>query len=480
MAKSLKNGIAWVSISIIARNIVSIIQLSILTRFLDKSDFGIIAIATLFVNFTLLFMDMGVSAGIIHIRQINKREYSSLYFLNLILGAFLTIVLYAITPILTAQYNSEDLTIIVRLLCITIFINSLGNQQRVICQKESNFTRLSLVEIISSLVTFITATYTAYKGMGAYSLACSTIAGTLVNNIIHLYYGLRRDHGISFHFSIKEVRPFFKIGIYSVGSQILDFFTRELDIIILSSTLGLEFLGIYNVAKRIPIALYSFIVPVFNKVFAPYFADLNREASSLYQGYLQLSKNVAVLSIPLFFLLSANSPSIMNIMFGSDFIEGAPIQSIFSIMIAFNTFMSMCGSLQIAKGRTDIGLQWTILSISLTAIVYYISSSYGLKWFLIGIVVRTLFDIIFIWIIQYRRLIDMSLTDYLSIFVNPLIICSIVSMPLWLYFYTPNLCVLIISPIVFICIYIVLIMHTSSKLTLINLWYNIKKDIHNV
>ena len=214
MANNIVRGIGWSTISSIARNGVSLLQIAILTRFLEKEDFGIIAIAMLFVGFTQLFLDMGISAGIIHRQNITNKEYSSLFWLNIFVGTFLTLILYILSPFLTAGYNSKELTEIVQMLCFSILINAFGTQQRTYCQKKLYFKRIALLEILSAITTFTVAILTAHYGFGAYSLAYSTLAGAIVLNVCHFIIGLIKDSRLSFHFNLNETKPFLKIGIY--------------------------------------------------------------------------------------------------------------------------------------------------------------------------------------------------------------------------------------------------------------------------
>ena len=82
MANRVTKGIIWTTLSSILRNVVSLLQIAILTRFLLKEEFGIIAIANMFLAFTTMFLDMGMAAGIIHKQNITKKEYSSIFWLN--------------------------------------------------------------------------------------------------------------------------------------------------------------------------------------------------------------------------------------------------------------------------------------------------------------------------------------------------------------------------------------------------------------
>ena len=421
----------------------------------------------MFVSFTQLFLDMGISVGILHYQDIKKEVYSSLYWLNIIMGVGLTALLFFISPLLTESYQSDDLDNVVRILCFSILLNSIGNQQRVVCQKKSNFKRLSIIEIISSIITLAIAISTAYMGYGVYSLAFSTITGLMFNNLSHFICGLIHDNKIAPHFKFSETFPFIKIGIYSMGSQILDFLSMELDIVIVSATLGLDFLGVYNIAKKLSLSVYRLVTPIILKVFTPLLAEIGHNREKLTNSYLTLSKMISLYIIPLFFLIATFSPTIMELMFGESFVEGAPVQSIFAVMCGFNSFMGVCGALQVATGRTDLGLAWTIFCIIVTATVFYTTSMFGVTCFLCGIVLRTLIEVVFIWVIQFRQMLKISFSEYLKVFDLPLIISMVLAAPCIMFFYYPNIVVTIIGSIFYITLYFIAIYNSSYKKILI-------------
>ena len=72
-------GVKWTTISTVVLAAATILKISVLTRFLDKSDFGLMALVTFFMGFMQLFNDMGLTSAILHKQDITKREYASLY-----------------------------------------------------------------------------------------------------------------------------------------------------------------------------------------------------------------------------------------------------------------------------------------------------------------------------------------------------------------------------------------------------------------
>ena len=462
MANRIASGLGWTTASTILRNLVGLLQIAILTRFLAKGDFGIVAVANLFVAFTGMFLDMGISAGIIHRQNITNKEYSSLFWLNIIFGLLLTSVLYFLAPIFASSYDSDDLVSVIRLICFTIMLNAIGTQQRTFCQKKTYFKRIAVIECIANICIFSVALISAMLGCGVYSLAYSTLAGAMILNLSHFVMGLIKDSRLSFHFSVRETIPFLKIGIYQVGSQILDFFTRELDIIIVSSTLGLEFLGVYNIAKRVPTALYSFIQPIVGRVFTPLFAEMSSDMDRIKVNYMKLSKSLSWVSFPMYMLLTALSPTVIAIVFGVDYLEGVPVMMAFCLKYAFNGVNGVCGALQVATGRTDIGLMWTIYLIVATAAVYYLSSLMGINAFLIGICLLTIVNAIVCWYMQFRKMVGISFAEYLTIYTRSFLISISLSAIVYTVYSTPSIIYSIVASFFFIVAYFFLLLKSRD------------------
>lgn len=71
------NGVKWTSLSAVVNACAKLGQISILTRFLRKEDFGLIAIAVLVISFTEIFMDMGISSAVLHKQDISKNVFTT-------------------------------------------------------------------------------------------------------------------------------------------------------------------------------------------------------------------------------------------------------------------------------------------------------------------------------------------------------------------------------------------------------------------
>ena len=471
LLKATAKGVAWTTVSTVVRSVVSLLQVAILTRFLDKSDFGIVAIATLFLGFTQIFLDLGISAGIMHKQDTTPQQYSSLFWLNIIMGVLLTGILCACSPLVTLAYHEPSLTKIISWLSLTVFFSALGSQHRTVQQKKMRFKYISLVEISTSVLSMALAVFLAYLNYGVYSLVYANVFNAASVGFLFLCIGLYHDRNISFHFKLSETYDYLKIGIFSIGSQVLDYFSQELDILIISATLGKEVTGLYSLCKKLVTSLYGMMNSIVSKVITPVFAVIQKEKVRVSQLYNDIVESLAMVNMPIYCLIAIFATDILKCLYGEQYIDGALVMSFMALTYGVNTTSNPVGSLQIAMGRTDYGFYWTILRIITTSIAIFIGAQFSisaiaLSLFILNFVLHPLF-----WRITIQPLIG---GGYCEFFKVSLLICIVVIMStLPLYFFCHNmtsmlLCLLI--GLLYIVIYMFVLIRYFPNAYIVNMF----------
>lgn len=469
LLKNTTKGMVWTTFSMVIRSVVSLLQVSILTRYLDKSEFGLIAIATVFIGFTQIFLDLGLSSGIMHKQDITSKQYSSLFWLNIFTGIILTLILIAFIPLIANAYNDNSLIPILSFLSLTIFFSSLGSQHRTVQQKEMRFKYIAIIEIVCSFLTMILAVILAIHGYGVFSLVYSTLFNAILNNLLFLIIGLYNDRNIRLYFRLQDTYPFLKIGVFSLGTRVLDYFSREIDIIFISATYGKDILGLYSLCKKLIIALYNAINPIITKVLTPLFAKIQTDKSRIKNVYYNLIETLSLTNFPIYFLVSIFSTGILYFIYGEEYKEGAIILSILSVYYGKLSTGNPVGSLQIALGRTDAGFYWTIFRIVLTLIAVYIGSFFSIEGLVFSMFIMSLLSIPLSWRITIRPLIGGEFWEYFFLSFKPFIVISAVSVPFYFFFYdTTSIFLMIIFAIIFILTTIVVSYKIFPKSYIIN------------
>lgn len=478
---SLVSGMKWTTLSAVVKSVVKLLQVAILTRFLPKSDFGTIAIATLFIGFTELFLDMGISSAIMHRQDTTKEEYSSLFWLNILTGIILTGILWIVSPFIAQYYNDESLTLILRMLSLNVLFSSIGRQHATIRHKNLDFKFLANVELATYLGTFVIAVLLAYIGFGVFSLVYSTLFAIAFPNIINCIYGIHKDGNIHLHFKIKETYPYLKIGVYKIGSLIIDFFCREFDVLIISTTLGKETLGMYSLCKKIVQMMYNLVNPILTKVLTPLFAKIQNDKQRLTTNYLRIVNILATTNHPLYILIAVLSTSILNTLYGPTYLDGQYVLSLLAVSYGLMSICNPVGTLQVALGRTDIGFYWTIFRIITNTLFIYVGALFSINGLAAAILLYNLFVIFPFWYMQYRPMLHISFSEYLKSNIYQFLVAILCAIPcVALFYYNTNIILSVLICIVYITIYTFIMQKVDKENYIIDMIKaNIKSKVNS-
>jgi O-antigen/teichoic acid export membrane protein len=424
--KQMIAGLKWSSVGTIGLAVFQLLQISILTRLLPKEAFGLIALALLVVNFTNIFVEMGLTSAIFYKQNATTKEYSSLYWLNIMISVFLYIVLFLLSKLIAVFYNEFELVNVIRVLSLNIIFISIGKQHKALLQKKLEFNVVAKIDLFSYLVGLLLAVYLAWKGYGVYSLIYSTLITSLLSSVMLLFIRLS-DDPIELHFSFKDTKPFMKVGGYSLGSDILDYFSREIDIIIIGKFIGTEFLGVYSLAKQISLKAYSIMMPIIFNVFNPMLSTLNRDKERMEEYFLKIVYGVTNITFPVYLCIILAATEILTMLYGSNYKEGAITLIALSVFQASFTIVKPSGSLQIATGRTDVGFLWTIFRNVMTIIVLFIAISFfDVHLIPVFLAALSIVLVFLLWSLQIKRMTSIKFKSYILQFIYPLIVMSFV------------------------------------------------------
>ncbi len=431
LLKTASRGVIWTTASTVVRSLVSLLQVTILARYLSKEEFGIIAIATIFTGFAEIFMDMGISNGIMHRQNTTKNEYSSLFWLNIMMGVMLTSVIALSTPLIAYLYKEPRLVSILSLLSLGILFSSIGSQHKIVQQKKLRFKLISIVETTAAICTLISVVVFVKLGCGIYSLVFSTLVNYIVSNLAFFFIGVTQDRNISFHFNFKETLPCLRIGIYSVASDIFNYFSREIDVILISATLGKDTLGVYSLCKKIIVALFNAINPILSKVLTPLFALIQDDKARIKSVYYDIVESVSLLSFPIYFGVAIFSYPVLYYLYGVSYTTGYITLAILSLYYGYLSSSHPIGPLLVALGKTDLCFYWTVLRTVFMALAVILGSLFDINGIVLFMLLFTLLTVPVMWWMALMKTIGGTCRSYLTLSYKPFVILIVLTAPIF-------------------------------------------------
>lgn len=458
------SGVKWTTVSTFMTTLVAVLRLSVLTRFLSKEDFGVVAIITLVLGLTQTFADLGFSSAIMYRQDLTRRDFSSLYWIQLIFFFIIYVAISLCSGVVAGFYETSSLTYLLPLALLDLICYGIGRLYDTILQREFLFKVIAIRNIVCSLISLAVAIVLAALGFGIYSLVLSTLFQTLVNNVWNAVAG-QKYYKIQFTVSFKRTIPLIRIGIYQTGTQIVDYISAKLDILIIGKLLGAEALGIYSLAKELVMKVVVIINTIANKVLLPYFSVLQNDDDVLRRNYCRVIRLLSLVNIPVTMSVGLLSSCVVPIFYGDSFMEAVPIVSILSIWSIFICIGNPIGNVSIAKGRTDLSFKYVLVRILLSIPIVWITSTISVTCVAWG----QAFLAFSLFLIGYRmllyQLIRLPFRDYINSFCKIVLLSLLVSVCLYYPIHSNILC--IESSVLQLVVYMLFLMFIYGILALL-------------
>ena len=148
----------------------------VLARLLSPKDFGLVSMVTAFTGVLTWFRDFGLSAVVVQRPNITTNQHSTLFWINVLLGALLTLITLAAAPAISAFYHEPRLLWVAAVLGTTFLFNAAGIQHSALLQREMRFGDLSAISVLSLLLGTAIAIVGAAIGYGYWALVAAAVA----------------------------------------------------------------------------------------------------------------------------------------------------------------------------------------------------------------------------------------------------------------------------------------------------------------
>ena len=424
LKKQAVSGVKWTAISAVLATFFQLLLVSILARLISKSDFGLMAIAIFITGFSSMFIDMGISNAIIYRTTITHKQLSSLYWVNVFTGILIYVIIILAAPAIAIFYNDNRLIDVLYLAGATFLIQPFGMQFAVLLRKEMNFKSLAYRDVASKFIGLIVGSILGYLGYGVYALVLSSLVSTCVSTVLLVLIGIRM-HKPGFYFNYAEIKEFLSFGVFQLGEKMVNYFNTEVDSIIIGKFLGVESLGGYSIVKSFVMRPAQVINPIITKVSFPLMAKVNEDIAKVKYIYLKTLGLLSTLNFPLFLFMIFFAEPVVMIVFGKEWINTAVLLRILAAYALVRSTVNPIGSLQMARGRADLGFYWNMVLLIFVPLTVWIGSYWGIVGVCWAFFILQCSFSIPVWYFMVNKLSEASFKEYYATILYPLFIALV-------------------------------------------------------
>jgi O-antigen/teichoic acid export membrane protein len=346
-------GFGWNFITQAYKILFSSLILLILANLIAVEDFGIIGMASVFVLFFNTIQNIGFDSSIIYSKTFKEKHLLSLLILNVIVGFFIYLLGFFLSPYFSSFYHNKEIESIFKVLVLTVFLSSFGVVSKGYLQKNLDFKKLALVEVISITIAGVLAIILATKNYGFWSLVLQQLVTVGLTSLGFLVITSKSVFKESF-FSLKIISEHLKFGYNVFIFNILNFFAQQLDVLVIGKLLGEKQLGVYLLAFNLILKPISLLVQIFNKTIYPVLTKV--KMSLVRKSYIKFTFSFFFFLAPLIIFLVSISQILIPEILTNKWIETLPLLLIFGYQSIRMIIASPSGLLFLITGNPN--KQW--------------------------------------------------------------------------------------------------------------------------
>lgn len=447
-------GLFWTFSEMIMNQGVQFFIQIILARLLLPEDFGVIGMITIFISLANSLIDSGFSNALIREKKVTQEEYSTVFYFNFITAIVIYVVLFITSPLISSFFNEYKLIAILRIISLTIIVNSFGLIQKTMLSRNIDFKTQTKISVTASLVSGLIGVFAAVMGLGVWSLVIRTLFMSIIQSILLC---LHNKWIPSFVFDKNAFKRLFGFGWKLMISGLVNTLYDNLYYLIIGRGFSASELGYYTNATKLRDTVSQSITTSIQKVSYPVLSNISDVNEKLKYGYKKIIKNAAFIIFPVMIGLSSIGNVFIPILLGENWISSIVYFQILCLAGMLYPIHAINLNVLQVKGRSDLFLKVEIIkkviSIVLISMVLVLGNGIiDLLW----VAVVNSFISYFINAYYSKNLINYSIKEQVNDILPMLITSSIMGIVvhcIGIVMKTNNLFILVIQLILGVMVY---------------------------
>lgn len=406
---------AWRGVAQLAGQFCTWASTLIVIRLLAPGDYGLMAMASVFIGLFFVFGDLGLGAAVIQAPTLAGDQLSRLFGIILVVNALGCAMMLICAPAIAAFFGEPRLVLIIRILTVNFLLVALYTLPQSQLMRDLEFGLLARVDLTAGLSAAATSLLLAYLGFGVWALVSSTL---ILHGVKVIGLNLIRPTPLVPVFSLSSLSGLAGFGLLVTLDRLLFFMYGQADVLIGGRFLGKEALGIYAVALSLATIPMEKVLPVITQVSFAAFARIQADVTRVQRNLLRGLRLVSLACFPACLGMAAVAGDLIPVVLGPGW-NGmiVPLQ-ILCLVLPFKVIAALFPPALFGVGRPGVNVRNMAISMVAMACAMLVGVQFGV----IGLCLAWLiaYPLVFV-VIAHNALtpLGVSLRDFLGCVAFP-------------------------------------------------------------
>jgi PST family polysaccharide transporter len=400
MGRHIKSGILNSGAVQIIKVFCQFASVVILSRLLPPSDFGILAMAGPVYAFVTLFLDLGLNQATVQKTSLTHEEANAFFWINVGVGAALTVMLAALSPLAGWYYGDERVTSLTAAMAVLVMISAFGNQHAAILLRRMAFRASSLIDIAGTLGSLLVSVGFALVLKTYWALYFGMVAAVIIP-VIGAWIAARwKPTAPRFP---SHIAGSMKFGVGITSFNITNFFARNMDNILIGRYYGGFTLGLYDRAYKLLLFPLQRIVYPVSGIMIPVLSRMLEEPEKYRQMFLKILGQLILITWPGILWAILFSHELITTLLGDKWKDTVDIFRPLAVAALIQMVNSPSGPLYISQGRSGDYARWGIVSGVTSVLSFVIGLPFGAVGVAIAYAISEYVRTPFLWLYATRQ-----------------------------------------------------------------------------
>jgi PST family polysaccharide transporter len=337
----------------------------VLSRLLSPDDFGLIAMASVFVAFASLLRDFGMPTAALQARSLSNQQASNILWVNVLLGVCGGLLLLATSPLIVALFDEPRLYAILPIMAAALVLGGFSAQYQVHFARAARFGRLVVVDVLAQLLGLAAAVVLAISGAGYWALVCQIAVTAIVLLSAQIagsrWIPLRPRRGAG-------TSDLVRAGMHFGGAQMLTFVASNADTVVIGARWTATDLGYYNRAYQLlALPVQAMLAPL-TQVVVPMANRVRAAGGSVEHLLLRVQFLVGLVGVSVFMVAWVIAPDLVPIILGDGWDDTSQLFRILSVGGAVQIFSYVSYWSFVLGEQSRALLHYNLLTKTLTVV----------------------------------------------------------------------------------------------------------------
>lgn len=395
-------GLLWGGLNSGIQQLVGLAFGIVLGRLLSPSDYGMMAMISIFSLVATALQDSGFRTALTNIEHPKHEDYNSVFWFNIIMASSLYVILFLAAPLIGEYYHTPRVVPLCRYAFLSIVIASFGTAQSAYLFKHLRAKQQAEAGALAVILSSLTGVGMAFAGMAYWSLATQGLVYVGINTLLQWHFSPWRPsiHGITF----APVRRMFRFSCKILATTIMTHVNNNVLNILLGHYFTPRDTGNYNQAYQWNTKCYSLVQSMVAQVAQPVLVSLNGEESRQKDVFRKMMRFTAFITFPLLFGFGLVAKEFIVTAIGEKWLASAQLIQILCLSGAAMPLSTLFSNMIISKGKSGTFF-WCTFTLGLVQIATMIMIwPMGIR---IMVIAYTLLNTswLLVWLFFVRRLI---------------------------------------------------------------------------